>query len=200
MGDRQVEEPDPATIRAAIDGDLDAFDELIRAYQLPVVRFLRNFLGDRELADDVAQETFLRVFRRLPTYAFGAKFSTWLFQVARNAAVDAIRSNVRRDRLVADLRAVHGPPRTTAAPGAGLEVAVFLATLPDRLREALLLVEVLGLTYREAGAVLDVPTGTVKSRVHHAREHAAAWSVADEPGAGRTHGPAPDGLTGEADA
>ena len=177
-----MEEPDPATIRSAVDGDLDAFDVLVRAYQLPVVRFLRAFLGDPELADDVAQETFLRVFRRLPTFAHEAKFSTWLFQVARNAAIDAIRSRDRRTRLLGDLRSVQRSPGSAGDPTAGAELAALLATLPPRLREALLVVEVLGLTYREAGLVLDVPAGTVKSRVFHARTRAAEWRQADEGG------------------
>src|SRR5688572_6559593 len=99
MGDH-VEEPEPATIRAAMAGDVAAFESLVRAYQLPVFRFLRHLLGDAELAEDVAQETFLRLFRKLPTFAFQAKFSTWTFQVARNAGVDAMRSQARRDRIV----------------------------------------------------------------------------------------------------
>ncbi|HEY6415185.1 MAG TPA: sigma factor, partial [Acidimicrobiales bacterium] len=70
-----MEEPEPALIRAAGAGDLAAFEQLVRAYQEPVWRFLRRLLGDAGVAEDVAQETFLRVFRRLPTFTFEARFS-----------------------------------------------------------------------------------------------------------------------------
>jgi RNA polymerase sigma-70 factor, ECF subfamily len=181
MGDTQVDEPDPATIRAAMGGDLAAFESLVRAFQVPVWRFLRSLLGDPELAEDVCQETFLRVYRHLPGFAFQAKFSTWTFQVARNAGIDALRGQARRDRLVADLRVrERSASRHVPEPGLGLELRDAIALLRPKHREALLLVEVLGLTYREAGEVLGAPIGTVKSRAFHAREQVVAWMSAGE--------------------
>ena len=174
-----MDDPDPATIRAAAAGDLDAFEEIVRVCQGPVWRFLRRFVGDPTLAEDLTQETFLRVYRKLDTYHAGSRFTTWTIQIARNAAIDALRSRERRDRLVDALP----PPRPPGQPGLGAEIDAALATLSPKLRDAVLLVEVAGFTYRDAAAALGVPTGTVKSRVFQARDLLAAWFDADEPGA-----------------
>ena len=172
-----MHEPDPATIRAAAAGDEAAFAELVRAYQAQVWRFLRHMLGDPQLAEDVAQETFIRVHRRLRQFRFRSKFSTWLYAVARNAGVDAIRARRRRAAL-----AERAAPARAGVPGGELRVELdaALQSLPARLREAFLLIEVLGFRYREAGTVLGVPEGTVKSRVFYAREHLVAWLEAGE--------------------
>ncbi len=193
-----MQETDPALIRAAIGGDLDAFEQIVRGYQQPVWRYLRRLLGDAAAAEDVAQETFLRVFRRLPTYAFHAKFSTWVFQVARNAGIDELRARERRARLVA---AMHPVPAATSGPAvARAELEAALASLPLDLREALLLVEVLGLRYAEAATVLAVPEGTVKSRVFAARVRMTHWARAGAPDGGNEPGgrpgPTPE-VTGE---
>ena len=173
-----MQEPDPATIRAAAAGDLDAFEALVRTYQEPIWRFLRHLVGDPTQAEDLAQETFLRAFRRLRSFAFRSKFSTWLFQIARNAAVDALRSRDRSRRLVVQLAARPAPPDPDPSLGPALTEA--LATLSPALRDALVLVEVAGFTCREAGEVLGVPEGTIKSRLHTARHTLVAWFTADE--------------------
>jgi RNA polymerase sigma-70 factor (ECF subfamily) len=163
-------EPDPGTVRAAADGDVDAFEELVRAYQAQVWRFLRHLLGDASLAEDVTQETFLRVFIRLRTFQARSRFSTWVFQVARNAGVDALRGRARQERLSRLVPA----PANVAPADSGTEIVAALGCLSVKLRESLLLVEVLGLRYREVAEVLNVPEGTVKSRVAHARHRLAA--------------------------
>jgi RNA polymerase sigma-70 factor (ECF subfamily) len=171
-----VLEADPHTIRTAAAGDHQAFEVLVRTYQEPVVRFLSHLLSDRALADDVAQETFLRCYQKLDHYSFEGRFSTWLLRVAHNAGIDAIRGRIRRERLIV--------PRVTEStdPVLRAELVAALATLPMRLREPLLLVEVTGLRYREAAEVLGIPEGTVKSRVAHARAELAAWFRAGEGG------------------
>jgi RNA polymerase sigma-70 factor (ECF subfamily) len=173
---RLVLEADPQTIRTAAAGDHAAFETLVRTYQEPVLRFLTHLLGDHALADDIAQETFLRCYQKLHSYSFEGRFSTWLLRVAHNAGIDAIRSRARRATVVA--------PNATPAtdPVLRAELVAALATLPMRLREPLLLVEVTGLRYREAGEVLGIPEGTVKSRVSHARAHLAKWFRAEETG------------------
>jgi RNA polymerase sigma-70 factor, ECF subfamily len=174
-----VEEPEPALIRAAAAGDLTAFEQLVRTYQQHVWRFLRRLVGDAALAEDITQETFLRVFRRLPTYSFESKFSTWVFQIARNAGIDELRSRQRRSRLASIVRTF--PPVPPAAPPeTRVVIDAALASLPVDLRETLVLVEVLGLRYREVSAVLGVPEGTVKSRMFAARSRLQRWSRADE--------------------
>jgi RNA polymerase sigma-70 factor, ECF subfamily len=175
-----VEEPEPALIRAAAAGDLRAFEQLVRAYQQLVWRFLRRLVGDAALAEDVTQETFLRVFRRLPTYSFESKFSTWVFQIARNAGIDELRSRQRRSRLASIVRA-SPPVPSVAPPETRMEIEAALASLPVDLRETVVLVEVLGLRYREVSTVLGVPEGTVKSRMFAARSRLHRWSRADDP-------------------
>jgi RNA polymerase sigma-70 factor, ECF subfamily len=173
---RRVLEADPHVIRTAAAGDHRAFEVLVRTYQEPVVRFLTHLLSDRALADDVAQETFLRCYQKLNGYSFEGRFSTWLLRVAHNAGIDAIRGRVRRERLA-------GPGAVGPTdPVLRAELIAALATLPERLREPLLLVEVTGLRYREAAEVLGIPEGTVKSRVAHARGQLAAWFRAGEHG------------------
>lgn len=167
-------EPDPDLIRAAGAGDTSAFEELVHGYQSHVWRFLRHLLGDPDLAEDVTQETFVRIYRRLETFRFHSKFSTWVFQVARNAGIDAIRARQRRQRLLEVL----GPRPYSEPPPVGemrVEIEAALQSLSPKLREAFVLIEALGLTYREAGAAIGVPEGTVKSRVYHARERLLNW-------------------------
>jgi len=171
-----VHEPQPADVRAAMAGDLPAFERLVRAYQGPVYRFLRNLLGDASLAEDVAQETFIRAFERRASFRFDAAWSTWVFQIARNAGLDAVRARSRRLRLVDRAR----PPQPRTDPTARVELDQALASLSAKLREAVLVVEVLGLSYREAGDVLNVPEGTVKSRVFQARKQLLAWMSSEE--------------------
>ena len=156
-------------------GDVAAFERLVRLYQADVWRFLARLLGDRALAEDVAQETFLRAYQRLGTFRFESKFSTWVLQIARNAGLDAVRARTRRMRL----HAVAPPPGAGNDPVRAAEIRAALASLAPRFREALLLVEVLGLTYREVAEVTGVPEGTVKSRVFVARDRLAGWLAAE---------------------
>ncbi len=172
-----MEEPDPDLVRAAAAGDRAAFERLVRLYQEPVWRFLRHLVRDPALAEDVAQETFLRAYRNLAGFAHQSRFSTWLFQIARNAGIDALR---RRDRGARLLEVVPRPGHRPSPEG-GAELDASLSALSPKLREALLVVEVLGYRYREAAVILDIPEGTVKSRVHQARERLIAWMAADEP-------------------
>ena len=180
VGRAAVQEVDPAAIRAAAAGDVDAFEQLVRTFQAPVWRFLRELVDDPHLAEDLTQETFVRAFTKLPTYAFRARFSTWLFQVARNVAIDALRSAGRRKRLVQRV----SPAVDEPGPEEGNELRTALQSLPHKLREALLLVEVVGLSCAEAARVLEVPEGTVKSRLFHARKRLVAWFGEGE---GHTH-------------
>lgn len=175
-----MDEADPHAVRAAAGGDLEAFETIVRAYQTPVWRFLRDLVGDEQLAEDLAQETFIRVFRRLDSFRFESKFSTWLFRIARNIAVDALRSRGRRNLMVSRL----SPAEHEGGPELHTEMAAAVATLSPKLREALLLVEVVGMTCAQAGEVLGVPVGTVKSRLYLARRELIGWFTAGEEVAG----------------
>lgn len=170
-------EPGPDTLTAARRGDPDALEEIVRGLQVPVWRFLTHLVADPGLAEDLTQETFLKVHLRLRQFRGRSRFSTWVFQIARNLGIDALRRRERQGLLPLRM----GPDRPPAgAVELSTEVAAAVASLSPKLREALLLVEVLGLTYREAAVALAVPEGTAKTRVFHARRQLAAWFAADE--------------------
>jgi RNA polymerase sigma-70 factor (ECF subfamily) len=147
----------------------------VRAYQVPVWRFVVHLLSDPSVADDVTQETFLRVYQRIGTYRFECRFTTWVFQIARNAGIDAGRAATRRRRLEQS-PLTPGPP---SDPVGRAEIEAALRALPPKLREAIVVIEVFGFRYREAALVLGVPAGTLKSRTFRARELLTAW-YADE--------------------
>jgi len=147
----------------AREGDLSAFEELVRMYQADVWRFAYHLTRDRTLADDVTQEAFLRAFRFLRTFRGDSRFASWLFRIARNCGMDALRS--RRSHLSREHPAPVGP----SDPVARAELAAALRSVSEEHREPFLLIEVFGLSYREAADVLQIKVGTVKSRMHRAR-------------------------------
>jgi RNA polymerase sigma-70 factor (ECF subfamily) len=173
-----VHDPDPRTLARAREGDLGAFEELVRLYQADVWRFAHHFTRDRALAEDVTQEAFLRAFRFLRTFRGDSKFTSWLFRIARNCAMDAIRARtVHLDREPP-------PPVGPTDPQARLELQTALASVSEEHREPFLLIEVFGLSYREAADVLGVRVGTVKSRMHRARKAMMGALALEEEDAG----------------
>jgi RNA polymerase sigma-70 factor (ECF subfamily) len=162
-----VDEPDPQLLRSAQRGDTAAFEELVRRYQADVWRLCFHLLGDRTMADDVAQDALVRAYRFLPRYRGDSKFSTWMFSITRNCCLDELRRTKRRRSVRDRLEAQPQPAR--GDPSVAIEVRDALALLPLELREPLVLIDMFGESYREAARVLRVPEGTVKSRVHRAR-------------------------------
>lgn len=161
--------PDAADVLAAASGDVAAFERLVRQMQGPVWRYVVHLVGDHSLAEDVAQEVFLRVHRKLHTLRDSQRFVPWLLATARNAAFDAGRHRKRRPvELVGD-RDVW-TSENAQDPHISLEVWDALARLDDPLREAVVLVGMIGLTYHEAADAIGVPEGTVKSRTFRARK------------------------------
>jgi RNA polymerase sigma-70 factor (ECF subfamily) len=166
-----VREPEPETIRRARDGDLRAFESLVRDYQADLWRFAYHLTRDRALAEDVTQESFLRAYRAIASYRGQAKFSSWLLRIARNCAIDAYRKT-RRETPVADPDDLRAGPAEARASGSSedrMRIDEALRRLPMSLREPFVVIEVLGFTYREASAILGTRIGTVKSRMHRAR-------------------------------
>jgi RNA polymerase sigma-70 factor, ECF subfamily len=162
-----LNEPDPAVVWAARGGDVDAFSQLVRDYQADVWRLCVHLLRDRAAADDATQDCFVRAFRFITSYKGRSKFTTWLLSIARNCAVDEMRRSGRRRKIEKELQttgAGRSPEHTS-----GIEVREALQELPIELREPVVLIDMFGLSYVEAGSVLGTPTGTVKSRVHRAR-------------------------------
>ena len=156
---------------AAVDGDPLAAATLVRATQSDVWR-LCAALGDRQSADDLTQETYLRAFGSLHRFEGRSSLRTWLLSIARRVCADAVRSR-RRRRLTlvredAELETL-GSGDDADRVGEGAAVADLLARLdPDR-REAFVLTQLLGLPYAEAAEVAGCPVGTIRSRVARAR-------------------------------
>lgn len=165
---------DVALAGRARDGDRRAFGELVRRHQDRVFRFLLRLTGSRDDAHDLAQEAFLRAWQALPGWRPEAKFATWLFGIARNAAIDLLR----RRGVVETIAAENLPerPDTSSEPFARLDATQRLALLERALaalspehREILLLREVENMPYDEIALTLAVGEGTVKSRLARAR-------------------------------
>ena len=117
-------------------------------------------------------DAFVRAYRFLKRYRGDSRFSTWLFAIARNCAHDELRRAGRRQRVSARLHAQ--PPRASLDQTTGIEVREALGALPLELREPVVLIDMFGTSYREVSRMLKVPEGTIKSRVHRARELLAA--------------------------
>jgi RNA polymerase sigma-70 factor (ECF subfamily) len=164
----------------ARDGDPVAAAALVRATQAEVWRFVAS-LVDVGAADDLTQDTYLRAFRALPAFEGRASARTWLFGIARRVCADHIRAAVRRRRLLSQAAAAHDPS-PLADPSGSLSATELLARLNPDQREAFVLTQVLGLSYEEAAQSLDVPIGTIRSRVARARADLVtaithAWAV-----------------------
>src|SRR5436309_7391109 len=166
-------QPDHGVLRKAQRGDERAFSIIVRAYQIPVYNYVLRMVGDRSLAEDLTQEVFLRVFQGLPRFSHGSKFTTWLFQVTKNRVLDELRATERRPRAIVDLDDIP-PVEVLDAPFERLEAidAVWRAVerLSVDLKMALLLRDVVGLSYTEIADSLEVTLATVKWRIWKARE------------------------------
>lgn len=166
---------------AAGRGDRAALDEFIRSTERDVWRTVA-FLADPGSADDLTQETYLRVIGALPRFAGRSSARTWLLSIARRVVVDQIRRNQARPRTTSqvDLDAVLSRPQHTARFEDVVEVRMLLDGLaPDR-RDALVLTQVLGLSYDEAAEVCGCPLGTIRSRVARARDDLIAAARRDD--------------------
>ncbi|MBZ8177529.1 RNA polymerase sigma factor [Corynebacterium sp. 3HC-13] len=159
---------------AAGRGDREALAQFIRATQDDVWRLLAH-LGGRECADDLTQETYLRVLSALPRFAARSSARTWLLSLARRVWVDNIRHDMARPRKSAtdyeDIASATPDEGTDSATwSAWIDARTVINQLPAERREALILTQVLGYTYEEAARIAGVRVGTIRSRVARARK------------------------------
>ena len=174
-----MQEPDPQLVNAARAGDIDAFERIVRRYQTDVLRLAMHVIHDMGAAEDAAQETFVRAFRFLPRYRGDSKFSTWLFSIARNCALDELRRTTKGG-LPRDDFDTNVAMRDSDAQ-VGLEIREAMSDLPLELREAVILIDMFGMSYREASTIVRIAEGTLKSRVHRGRQQLmAALSPRDQ--------------------
>jgi RNA polymerase sigma-70 factor (ECF subfamily) len=145
-------------------------------YQADVWRFAYHLTRDRVMAEDVTQEAFLRSFRFLKSYRGEAKFTSWLLRIVRNCAMDALR------RQRSHQGRQHALLQTPSDPAERLELVTAIEDLSDDHRQPFMLIEVFGLSYQEAADVLALKVGTVKSRMHRARQTLVRALSDAEPG------------------
>src|SRR5438874_11019960 len=166
-------QPDFGVLRKAQRGDERAFSLIVRAYETPVYNYVLRLVGDRALAEDLTQEVFLRVFQGLPKFSLRSRFTTWMFQVTKNRVLDELRSMERRPRSFV---ALDDLPQLEVldAPLERLEAidALWRAVenLNVDLKMALLLRDVVGMSYNEIADSLEITLATVKWRIFKARE------------------------------
>lgn len=153
-------------LHRAATGDRLALAGFIRATQPDVWRFCAH-LVDPAAADDLTQEVYLRAMRSMHRFRGDASATTWLLAVARNVAADEIRRRQRRRRHTEPRAEV--PDQHTPAEVDAIGTAALIRTLDADRREAFVLTQVLGWSYADAAATLDVPVGTIRSRVARAR-------------------------------
>lgn len=162
-------------------GDLEAFGALVNRHQHRLVNFVRLMMSsapDRDAAEDVAQEAFLRAYRSLGQFRGQSTFRTWLYQIATNVA--RTQSARRRDRH--ETQEPEGPHQSERPSAEDVEGRIIahdqlrraLKELPEDWREALVLRDIEGLEYREIADVLGIPMGTVESRIFRARKRLKA--------------------------
>jgi RNA polymerase sigma-70 factor, ECF subfamily len=168
--------------------DREAFEELVRRYEKELFGYLRHYLNDAEMAEDVFQQTFLQVHLKCDQFEEGRKVRPWLYTVATNQAIDCQRRNKRHrmtsiDRrgqrdfegeqgaLVESLGGVETDPSEEAESAEQqTQIRQAVDALPEQTRQVVMLVYFQGLKYREAADILGIPVGTVKSRLHAAIE------------------------------
>jgi RNA polymerase sigma-70 factor (ECF subfamily) len=192
-----------ALIQRCLQGDQSAWDAIVPLYRRRVFNVAYTFVGKHDEAEDLTQDIFLKVFKSLDTFDRRANFKTWLMSVSRNMCIDHYRS-VRKERQTID-RDVDANALTPASsypsPMAMLEqrdrvtlLRQALSALPDALRTAVLLRDLQELSYSEIAEQLQLPEGTVKSRINRGRHQLARQLKRlsdhdDSPGESHPHPP-----------
>ena len=149
------------------NGDLAAFEALVDRYQQKMLNYFLR-MGVYTDGEDLVQETFMRLYRGRARYQPKAKFTTYLYTIARSVWVDRIRKSDRQTRLKEAVSAEAETEQPAPATDQHMDVRQAVAALPERLRAVVVLNVFEGLRYHEIADVLDIPEGTVKSRMHAA--------------------------------
>jgi len=189
--------PDEELLAQFSMGQPEAFGALVKRYERELYGYLHRYLGDADLADDVFQNTFLQLYTKIGTYEQGKPVRPWLYTIATHQAIDALRRQGRRQtisldqgrqelpdgevRALVDLVESHGPGPLDHVQGEERKQRIRASVdgLPDFLKQVVILAYYQGLKYREIADILDIPVGTVKSRLHSALMRLQeAWNTA----------------------
>ena len=179
-------------IERVLKGDANAFEHLVHAYEKTVYNLALRTLGNREDAEDVTQEAFLKAYRSLDSFRGDSKFSVWLYRIVSNLCLDLLRSRQRKPTQSLTVEDDDGetdeleisddhfsPEKLLDRKLTRESVQRGLASLPDDARQILLLRELQGMSYEEIGQTLDLEPGTVKSRIFRARKRLCAFLMQD---------------------
>ncbi len=181
MSDREI---DQRLVERVQRGDKQAFGLLVSKYQRKLMRLLSRLIRDAGEVEDVAQETFIKAYRALPSFRGDSAFYTWLYRIGINTAKNYLVSQGRRaptstgfDSEEAEsfedgdqLRDINTPERMLLSKQIGETIESAMQALPDELRTAIVLRELEGLSYEEIAGIMGCPIGTVRSRIFRARE------------------------------
>jgi len=170
-------------IKQVIKGDQDAFAEIVEIYSNSIYQLGYRMLGNRHEAEDIAQEAFIRAYVNIKSFNQDLKFSTWLFRIATNLCIDRIRKKKPDYYLDAEVSGTEGLtmysqlPSNTPLPEKELEslelqetVQKEILKLPEKYRSVIVLKYIEELSLNEISEILDMPLGTVKTRIHRGRE------------------------------
>ena len=179
-------------IRDILDGDFNAFEDIVREYEKNVYTIALRMSGNREDALDISQEAFLKAYRSLHSFRGESRFSVWLYRIVSNTALDYLRSRSRRaeESLTVEDENGESAEREIADESRSPEQLLDrkltrealrrgLLRLPEDQRKILLLREIEGFSYEEIGQILSIESGTVKSRIFRARKKLCEFLASD---------------------
>jgi len=184
MSEREI---DQKLVERAQQGDQKAFDVLVAKYQRKLGRLVARLVKDSAEVEDVVQEAFIKAYRALPNFRGESAFYTWLYRIGVNTAKNYLVSQGRRAPTSTEftndeaetfaegemLRDIDTPESVLMSKQIGQTVNQAMETLPEELRNAIVLREIEGLSYEEIARIMDCPIGTVRSRIFRAREAVA---------------------------
>jgi RNA polymerase sigma-70 factor (ECF subfamily) len=166
-------------VERAREGDVVAFERLIAAYQTKVYTFAFAFTGSPDTAQDLAQDALVKVYRSLGSFRFQSAFTTWLYSIVKNTYLDAVKSRAGRERALEDplsdrdlseLREHGTAEERLLQKESRRALFAALRQVPITFRTVLMMADVQGLSYEEIAVSLDLPIGTVKSRLKRGRD------------------------------
>jgi RNA polymerase sigma-70 factor (ECF subfamily) len=179
------ERSDQALVVEALEGHQAAYGEIVRRFERPLFSLIVRMVRDRERAEDLCQEAFVKAFRALPSYDPRRKFSSWLFKIGHNATIDSLRrlqldttpleageDELGLSQVLPDLE-TPSPHRTAYGHALGAAIERAVERLRPEYREAFLLRFAEGMAYQEIAEIMDLPMGTVKTNLHRARKEFA---------------------------
>lgn len=176
-----TENNDSAVVERCLEGDKEAFADLVYKYEVPVYNLVYRMVGDREEAKDITQQAFLNAFSSLSSFKRELKFSNWLYKIGTNLCIDYLRKGSQRKKISIEemmdnsrgeelINKATMENKTQENWDINERVQKAINNLPEHYRAAVVLKHIQDLNYEEASQVLNIPVGTIKTRVHRARK------------------------------